>query len=44
LDETGEIQLMWHKDACLLITNTGIAVEEVQDQSAYKILEKFVDV
>lgn len=45
LDETGEIQLMFHKDAChILLNETGEFVDQLGDMSAFKIFEKFVDV
>ena len=45
LDESGEIQLMFHKDAChILLNDTGEYVDELNDMSAFKIFEKFIDV
>jgi len=43
LDESGEIQLMFHKDNCQISIN-GISQSEVGEMSAYKMLEKLVDV
>lgn len=46
LDETGEIQLMFHKDACQIILNdtTGEYVDQLAEMDAFKILEKYIDV
>ena len=45
LDESGEIQLMFHKDAChVLLNETGEFVDQLADMSAFKIFEKFIDV
>ena len=45
LDSTGEIQLMFHKDNCKILTEKW-AVEQLksdEDMSAYKFMEKMVD-
>lgn len=45
LDESGEIQLMFHKDSChILLNDTGEFVDQLNDMSAFKIFEKFIDV
>jgi len=45
LDSTGEIQLMRHKNSCALIPATNQdPVQEVQGMSAFKFVEKMVDV
>ena len=43
LDESGEIQIMFHKDNCN-ITVDGKIVSEVSEMSTYKLIEKLVDV
>lgn len=49
LDESGEIQIMFHKDNCKLMTNEQLRITntndtESGDMTPYKILEKLVDV
>jgi lysyl-tRNA synthetase, class II len=43
LDESGEIQLMFHKDNCLIDEADASAMEK-WNISAYKLLEKLIDV
>lgn len=43
LDESGEMQLMFHRDNCW-ISNMDAEKIEGKDMSAYKVLEKLVDV
>ncbi|HMT00752.1 MAG TPA: lysine--tRNA ligase [Candidatus Absconditabacterales bacterium] len=48
MDETGEIQLMFHRDNCGIISADEIVLKNLgegeQEISAYKFIEKFVDV
>lgn len=43
-DQTGIIQVMLHKDNCTLRLETGEEKKNIEDMSAYKFFEKFVDV
>ena len=50
LDETGEVQLMFHRDNCSLRTTsdtapvTSLSWTDGQEISAYKLIEKYIDV
>lgn len=43
-DQTGIIQVMLHKDNCTLRLETGEAKKDIEDISAYKFFEKYLDV
>ncbi len=43
LDESGEIQLMFHREATHIVKD-GEAVSEIEDMTAYKLIDKLVDV
>lgn len=43
LDESGEIQLMFHRDVCQ-INKDGELTSQIGEMSAYKLFEKLVDV
>ena len=43
-DQTGIIQIMLHKDNCMLRLETNTEKKEIGDMSAYKFFEKYIDV